>query len=110
MAGSPLAPSENVRPKSPLLNYDLLGALQLSGWAGLYVAVIFFAGVSFYQAGPKRLPRVVYTVGGGCVGFAVGQAAGFHIGTQAEEWLVVNALLVAVCGVAGAIAKMRGWL
>ena len=34
----------------------------------------------------KQVPRAISVIGATCAGFAVGQAAGFHVGRQANEW------------------------
>gem|GEM_PF-3944158 len=64
--------------------------LQFINWPGTYIFMVFAGAVAIHQSrrhGPVlRLIDVLFAV---CVAFAIGQLAGFHIGQQADEWIIV---------------------
>ena len=79
-----------------------LQALQLTTWEGAYVFMAFTGAVTFYQSRRNGLMlRLIDTVLGVAVAFAVGQMAGFHTGLQAEEWFVVSIVAGVFAGVIG---------
>lgn len=52
------------------------------------------AGTVYQTRKQRPLERIIEIVAAACVLFAWGQAAAFHLGTQAVEWTVVSAVLI----------------
>jgi small neutral amino acid transporter SnatA (MarC family) len=69
----------------------------LGGWFAPFMLLWIAGGiaVTIHQSRKERfLERILQVVAALCVFFAFGEAAAFHLGTQANEWMVVGGVLI----------------
>jgi hypothetical protein len=69
--------------------------------------MLFVGAIMIYESrADNSILRAIYVVLGLSIAFAVGQAAGFHVGQQADEWAVVALGVVLVSGALGATCRI----